>query len=411
MRASRLKRLFRNLATRIIGSAFAAVGFVAWLLGDRPAALDPTRVQKILVIRLDLLGDIALSMPAVRALRRRYPSSQLDMLVLPYTAPLVPCYDLVDHLWTFDINALRPSGDMFNRSRWGQLLQLIRELRARRYDLAISLYGCWGSALAFSSGARFRVGYAGESFRFMHNLPVPGRRYRERRHELEYCLDLARAAGATVLSPEARPILSAESVATAASLLDEDPAHGRPRVAIHVGALNGGAKRWTAAGWAEVAQRLTRERSAQVIFIGTERERQLIDAVLGQMAEKPLVLAGRTPIPVLLAVLKRCDVLLSGDSGPLHLAMGLGVLTVAVHGPSDPALSGPYGAHARIVRHDLPCSPCYDLRDAAECWRGDHACMNGISADEVYCAAVEQLERSPRRPSIDLAATSEGSPT
>src|SRR5262249_26817290 len=147
----------RRAADRAGWGAFGALGLATHLLGGGRARIDPGAVRRILVIRLDLLGDLIFSLPAVRALRAAYPRAELTLLTLPYTRPLVELVPEVDRVLTLDVNRYRrPAG-------WRHLdevARLVRALRAARYDLCVALHGRPAGMLAVLSGARYRVGYA-----------------------------------------------------------------------------------------------------------------------------------------------------------------------------------------------------------------------------------------------------------
>lgn len=378
----RLKARLRRLASRLIIGALAAAA--------RPPgpATPPDDPRRILIIRLDLLGDLMLSVPAIRAVRRRWPRAELTALVLPYTAPLLAHFPEVDRVITFDPNRLRPSGTPWLPSVWADLLRIIRRLRAGRFDLALALYGPWAGLLAYLSGARFRVGYGAESHPKFFHLALPGRRYLVRRHEAEYTLAVAAAVGAPggpedyFLEP--RPEASARVGAKLARL---GVPSGMPLIGVQVGAANGWAKQWYPDKWAAAAGEISRRWQAGVVLTGTARERPLAEEVRTRLDVPAWNLAGETDVPELVALLARLSLFLSGDTGPMHLATALGVPTVALHGPTDPALSGPWPPSRGVVlRLDLPCSPCYDLTDAAICPLGHHNCLRRLGPEAVVAA-------------------------
>ncbi len=379
----RLKARLRRLAARLIIGAFGT-------LARKPLPTDPPEEpRRILVIRLDLLGDLMLSVPAIRAVRRRWPRAELTALVLPYTAPLLDHFPEVDRVITFDPNRLRPSGTPWLPAVWADLFRLIRQLRALEFDLALALYGPWAGLLAYFSGARFRVGYGAESHPNFFHLALPGRRYLERRHEAEYTLAVAAAVGAAGGPGDywVRPLPEAEArLGTKLGALGVPP--GIPLVGVQAGASNGWAKQWYPEKWAAAADEIARRRGAGVVLTGTAREWPLAEAVQAGLKVPAWNLAGKTDILELVALLARFELFLSGDTGPMHLATALGVPTVAVHGPTDPVLSGPWPpGRGVVVRLDLPCSPCYDLTDAAVCPLSHHNCLRRLGPEAVVAAA------------------------
>jgi ADP-heptose:LPS heptosyltransferase len=186
-------RLARRGADVAGWALFGGLGLATHLAaGGRRPRFEPARVRRILVIRLDLLGDVVFSVPAVQALRAAYPRAELTLLTLPYTHPLVALVPGVDRALALDVNRYRrPDG-------WRELdeaVGLVRRLRVARYDLCVALHGRPAGVVALLSGARYRVGYAAHAYPFAFNLPVPGRRYDRPRHEVEYCLDLVGGGG------------------------------------------------------------------------------------------------------------------------------------------------------------------------------------------------------------------------
>ncbi len=395
---------------RMAGRALKRRAQVAlrWGLGGLGAALrdwheplpplragDP-RIRRILVVRVDLLGDVVLSTPIVRALRRAYPRAKIDMLVqAPFDGILAGDPDLSrvivwnPHLWRNPRNWLR-------LRVWRAALATLGRLRLPRYDLAISVSGDIGSIVTRLSGARRRVGYAGEAYAAFMTDPVPGARYLTHQHETRYGLALAAAAGGIVAPGDEVPRLSVAPEArerTRAQLAEARARLGAtgPTIALHAGARNGQAKRWPARHWATLAQLLRDELCAQVILTGAPNEAPLAGDV-ERMAGRPLLnLCGQTSLPELKALLAACDLVISGDSGPMHIACALGRPVIALHGPTDPAISGPTTPDAIVLRLDLWCSPCYDASATAECRFGNPVCMKELAPGVVYTAARRRL--------------------
>jgi lipopolysaccharide heptosyltransferase II len=360
------------------------------LLGGRraPGPLDPTRVRRILVVRLDLLGDLVLSMPAVQALRTAYPEARIDLLTSPYAAPVAALFPAIDAVIALDVHQFRPSGAFWRPRHYLDLLRVVRRLRGARYDLAVSLHGGHASLFAYLAGATQRAGFAGEAYAGTLTIAAPGRRYFARKHEVEYGLALAAAAGAGAGAHEYGAEAPEAAIGRLAERLRAAGIGDAERVVvIHPGASNGAAKRWRTAGWAEVADRLAAA-GLCVVFTGSVGERPVVAQVRADCRRAHLSLAGETALPELAALLRRACVFAGGDTGPMHLAVALGTPVVAVHGPTDPAFSGPYAGPATVIRHDLPCSPCYDATAPAECWRGDTLCMQLVTADEVFGAVM-----------------------
>jgi len=382
---------------------FTLLGLIssAGRLFRRPGPLDPERVRQILVIRLDLLGDMVLSLPAVHALKRAYPNAQVTVLALPYAADLLELAPVVDSVLTYDVNRIRRPADVLSPRSYRELLAVVRRLRQANFDLCLSLHGRFACVMAWLSRCPRRYGYRAEAYPFMLTHTLPGGRYDARQHEVLYNLRLAELAGApadwtqrlggsqapklTVPLTEQRRMrhLLAEWEIRADSLL----------VVIHPGASNGSAKRWLPEYWGRVASRLHDELGAAVVISGTPAEAAIVQAVVCGCNFKPVILAGQTTIPQLGALLKRADLLLSSDSGPAHMAAALGTPQITIFGPTDPAVYAPINPKAVVLRRDLPCSPCYDARATAECRFGHVNCMRQLEPDEVYQACTRLLQK------------------
>ncbi len=402
--AARVKASAKPWAQRLLWLLIAAVGWLTRTSRAAGAELRPGNpaIRRILVIRVDLIGDAVLSLPAVRALQRTYPDAEIDFLALQSSAGILAGERGIATVLTFDPYLWRHRLGSFNPRTWIEARAFLRSLRARRYDLAVSVSGDIASVLARLSGAHRRVGYAREAYPFMLTDAVPGGRYHTRKHEVQYVLGLAQAAGAEVLPGDERLALRVlggsarrmDDVLTAARMRLN---RGGPVVTIHPGARNGQAKRWPTEHIAALAGRLVRELDALVLLTGAPSEAPLADDVVRGCAEEVVNLCGATSLPELTALLAASDLLVSGDSGPLHIACAVGTPVVALHGPTDPAISGPAARDAVVLRLGLWCSPCYDASATAECRFGNPVCMKRLSPDLVFAAARAQLRRSAAR--------------
>ena len=165
----------------------------------------------------------------------------------------------------------------------------------------------------------------------------------------------------------------------------------KPVIACHISSNNGQSKRWPVPYWAILIDKLIREQNVQVILTGGPGDTPLIECVTRQMQEQAFNLAGKTSLPQLVALLKRANLVISGDSGPMHIAAAVGTQLIAIHGPTDPALSGPVSPTATVLRSEIWCSPCYNAKDSADCRFFTTQCMKNILPSQVYKIAQEKL--------------------
>jgi lipopolysaccharide heptosyltransferase II len=376
------------------------VGAILWLgrIGRRLPPLSPRTVQprRLLVIRLDLIGDLVLSMTVVRALKRTYPGAEIDLLALPSSAPVVSGDPDLAQIIPYDPNVWRRPKALFQGRNWRNAFNTIRRLRSRRYDIAVSVFGNWAAMLAAASGAKRRVGFGRESYPGFMTDSVAGRHWRsgERLHEVDYCLKLARAAGATITEEDRVPRLfvSQKAQSELDALLDElCIVQDGPLIACHVASNNGQSKRWPIPYWARLLDRLIGERGAQVVLTGAPGDLPLIERIVGRMERTAYNLAGKTSLSQLAALLQRADVVISGDSGPMHIADALGTPLIAIHGPTDPAQFGPLSPAATVLKSGIWCSPCYNVKDPADCRFYTTQCMKNITPARVFEVVEEKL--------------------
>src|SRR5258708_4180731 len=191
---------------------------------------------------------------------------------------------------------------------------LVIRLRARPYDIAISVFGNWAGLLAILGGAKRRVGFGRESYPGFMTDSVPGRHWspNDHKHEVDYCLELAQAAGATITPADRVPRLYVDPQASQQLeqlLLKEGLQPGKPLIACHVSSNNGQSKRWPIPYWATLIDKLMREQDAQVVLTGASGDLPLIESVTPRMQEHAINLAANTSLPHLLPLPHLADLL------------------------------------------------------------------------------------------------------
>src|SRR5207302_1968746 len=258
-RRKRIIHTSRSIVGKIIYLLMSIIGGFLWLgrRGKRYPPLTPQSFHplRILVIRLDLIGDLVLSLTVVRALKRTYPQAEIDLLAIPSSAMVALNDPNLSEVITYDPNIWRRPKALAQPKNWSDARALLRRFHQRHYDLAVSVYGPWAGILAILSGAKRRVGYGRESYPGFMTDSVPGGipgRWRhwsplDDKHEVDYCLELARAAGATITRDDRIPHLEvdAQSAQEVEQLLCKERAQeGKPLIACHVNSNNGQSKRW-----------------------------------------------------------------------------------------------------------------------------------------------------------------------
>lgn len=328
--------------------------------------ISEERIEGILVSRLRFMGDIILTTPLLAALRGRFPEAEIGYLAEEPYIRLLEGHPHVDRLY-----ALRRGDDR------GQL-RLLRELRRRRWDVAIDLFGNPRSALVlYMSGARWRIGgdFRGRGLLYTHRMPDPGRRMSAVAFHLRYLEPLGIPAGRP--APTRIALAASEQESARAWLRARGYDLERPIIGVHPGAT-WPAKRWFPERFSELAGRLIGELNQQVLFTMGPGEETLLERVIRPLREK-VAMPEVLPLRQLAALLAQLQVFVSNDCGPLHLAPAVGTRVVGIFGPGEPDIWFPYDPQAghRLVWKALDCSQCH--RDLCE----EMTCMRAISVDDV----------------------------
>jgi lipopolysaccharide heptosyltransferase II len=399
-------RISKSILLKCIYLVMSLPGGLLWLgrLGKKfpPLTAQGFHPRHILVIRLDLIGDLVLSLTVVRALKRTYPQAEIDLLAIPTSAKVALHDPHLSEIITYDPNIWRRPQALIRPKNWRDAQALLRRLHERHYDLAVSVYGPWAGIMAVLSGAKRRVGFGSESYPGFMTDSVPGglpgrMRHRnppDNKHEVDYCLELAQAAGATITADDRIPHLEvdAQSQQEIEQLLRKEGVQAdKALIACHVSSNNGQSKRWPVPYWATLLDRLMGEEGVQVVLTGAPVDLPIIEAVVCRMLEQPINLAGKTSLPQLVALLHCVDLIISGDSGPIHMASALGTPIIGIYGPTNPALSGPVSPDATVLRSDIWCSPCYDARGSADCRFHTTQCMKNITPSQVFAIVRSKL--------------------
>ena len=344
--------------------------------------VDAQRIQRILVREVNWVGDAVLTLPALEALDGRFPRAEITLLARPWVGGLFANHPAVDRI----IEYRSEDAHRGVCGRW----RLIRELKEGRFDLAVLFPNSLDAALTpWLAGIPHRVGYPTDGRGWLLTHPVSNRSAAAGRHQVERYLAIVRVLGGDgTLSP--RLPVADEARRRSDDLLRElGIAPAGPLVAMSPGSVYGSAKRWPAERFAAVADGLAESRGATILLIGSEGERPILDQAAAHMRRPAVNLGGRTDLPALVGVLERARLLVSNDTGAMHVAAAVGTPVLAVFGPTDAVATGPLGRSARVVRTPVPCSPCL-LRECPI----DHRCMTGVTVAQMLRSAMELLDDS-----------------
>ena len=342
-----------------------------------PVDFNPRR---ILVVKLDHLGDMLLATPVFSNLRSAYPHAKIHALVGRIGAHVLQNHSDVNKIIRYDARFFCRSGRPM-QLRYAS--RLFRSLRLNKYDLLIELRGDWLTVLfALLKSTLYRFDLA--SLQTENKLGIfaftgP--------HEIDRNLDVLRSA--RIPTPHNAP-------AFRTSLADQQwideflsrakIANDRPLIAIHPGSPVK-LKRWRTERFAAVADWLVANRGAQILFVGVESEASVVASVQKYMRRESTSVAGKTNLSRLAGILGRCELFIGNDSGPMHLAAAVGTQTIGLYGPGNPGRFGPLGAHSHTIRRMPNCPPCLDT----SCKFGGEGCMKEINVPVVIHAAEERL--------------------
>ena len=365
----------------------------------------PTRPRAVLLMRPDHLGDVLFATPAIRRLKAALPETHLGVLTGPWGRRILEGNHSVDSIVTWDIPWFnrRPSRGLL--APYGSALGLVGEVRRRGFDASVVLRFdfWWGALVAQLAGARRRVGYqVPEVEPFLTDALPYDRRHR---HEVERNLALVDALLAALgmdIPPPARDQSRLEFHTTSSDQAEADGVlarhglrSGERLLAIHAGA-GSRLKWWSEEGFAVVADRLAERYGARIILTGQEAEAALVRSIERRATCAPVGVVGETSLGGLAALYGRCDCVVGSDSGPMHLAVAMGVPTVTLFGPADDRLFGPWGDPRRhtVVRTLVGCAPCGNLEVCTGRF-GDRACMTRITPGMVMRAVERVLGDAP----------------
>ena len=384
-----LKQILKEVI-RVPGEALLKV----YLSSLPRVQFSPEKVERILVFAYHGLGNFIMYTPALKLLRERYPAARIDLQVGNNTGceEVLAGSPLFDNIYNLPISA--------GVRAW---LTRAKAVRDTRYDLTINEFHShsWPLALLIAaSGAPFRLGHVTSPgwsrrfsrYSFVFNLPLA---MREDEHEIERYIDLMAVAGARAVAPSA--------AVTFIHLTDEDRAFARGfledgagSVARTIIGFQPGTsptmrwKQWPIERYREVIGRIMADRpDSQIVLFGSASEEAMIREVTAGLVGRISLAAGKTSVKQVAALIEQCDLLVCNDSGLMHAAVAVGTPVAAIYGPTDFRRTAPLGDRHIVIRHELPCSPCFRLEGDDQVHAcPHHDCLMTITPEEVLNVIV-----------------------
>jgi ADP-heptose:LPS heptosyltransferase len=320
----------------------------------RPSGrIDPARLHKFLLLRLDHIGDMLMTTPAIRALRRSFPAARIDVLAKGETAAVLRGNPHADRIVVFNAPWTTTRG---KPARASEIFSLIRTLRRERYDCVVAFRADPREALlSRSTGAPLRLGCGerGGGFCFTHLFPLA-----PRRHEIERCVSLLGSLGIQGAGEKMDIFTSEEEEREAEAILRSlGGEKGRGWAGIHPGAASP-RKRWPVESFARLGDLLSGE-GFRIVLLGSPAEEDLLGAIASRMKRPPPRLAPAS-LGLLAALIRRLCLLVGNDTAPSHIAQATGTRSVVIFGPTHDAVTGPLDREKHAVaRRPFDCAPCW----------------------------------------------------
>ena len=358
-------------------------------------------LHRILVIRTAYVGDVVMTLPLLRPLKEMFPKARISFLTTSNAGEVLENNPFVDEILLYDAFWFYPNG---KKKAIVDYLRILRVIRSRAYDLVIEARGDIRDIflLAYLSGGKKRVSYGvgGGGFLLTHVVP-----FKSIKHKIRYHLDMATFLGCKADAVEWNMYLGKGEEHRAEEILESiGVTFERPLVAVHPGARKE-LKRWSSEGYALVADRLAKELDVSIVILGGPDEVKLAERVERLMRLEAFMLAGKTSLREMSAILKMCDLFICNDSAPLHIASMMRVPTVAVFGPSKREETGPYGNIHAVVEKEFECR--YTCDEDVCHHIPYNACLKTIAPEDVFVPACDILMKRKAYGVSDTESSSE----
>ncbi|MBW2086557.1 MAG: lipopolysaccharide heptosyltransferase II [Deltaproteobacteria bacterium] len=344
--------------------------------------IDPQNVRRILVRSTNWVRDALLSTPALASLRDNFPESHLSVLARKWVTAIYKDHPAVDEIMVYDVEG-RHKG-------WSGFIRLASEIRKQQFDLVVLFQYAFGAALlTWLARIPERIGYNTDGRGLLLNRAVSRRSGDKKIHEVESYQGLIHRSGLRII--QSRPVFHLNPVAEklASARLIELGLNDSFLLGLAPGAAYGQAKQWPQEKYAKAAQIILEQKGGAALLFGSQGE-AAVTRKLKELLPVPVYdLAGQTDLAGVAALIKRCHLFLTNDSGLMHVGAAVGTPLVAVFGSTTPVTTGPVTGQARVIYHPVDCSPCFKR----VCDQPSHLCMDLVTVEEVAAAGLELLEK------------------
>jgi heptosyltransferase II len=316
------------------------------------------------------IGDSILAIPSIKNLKITFPDSQIVIVAKNWVKDIFMNLDFVD-----DILTIPEKNDLKSLSAGA------KKLKKYRFDAGLLLTNSFISAFLFYA-ARIpnRWGYKKEGRQILLTKQVSYKNQRKPIHQVQYYQNIISGLGFKTVPPKLQLSLTKQERSQARAFLNSfHTDHQKKLIILNPGAYYGSAKRWPVSQYAQLAEMIQKNLGFNPLIIGSRTETALAHAISSSLKKKPINLAGKTSLRMLAGIISLADVVISNDSGPMHLSNALGIPVIALFGPTIPAITRPFHQPYKLLKKEVPCWPC----SYREC-PYDHQCMLKITPEEVY---------------------------
>jgi len=336
-------------------------------------------MKRILIVEVNWVGDVLFSTPFIRSVREAYPDSYIACLLHPRTREVLESNPCLDEIIIYDEKGA-------HRGLFGKL-RLIMALRKKNFGTAFILHRSFTKALITClAGIGERIGYHTKkrSVILTRSVDEPA----IGAHKVEYFLAIAEAVGIKARSRSYEFIVTEADRKFIDELLAEKGVARPEKIVVINPGGNWDPKRWPKENFAKLADRIAEALNARIVISGSVNDIALAEDIRRLMKAEPVIVAGRTTLKQLGALLSRSNLVVANDSGPMHMAVAVGAKVIALFGPTSPGLTGPYGdGDYTVIFKNKQCDvPCYDNTCT------DNSCMAAISVEDVMAEATRKID-------------------
>ena len=334
--------------------------------------------KRILITRTDRLGDVILSTPVIRHMRKLYPDAYIAFMVRPENRDVVASNPHLDEVLVYDKYRSQ-------KSLWGTVMFALK-LKKKKFNIGIALHPTNRVHIMLRlAGIPLRIGYD-RNMSWLLTRSLPHHKQRGEKHEIDYNFDLLQRAGIDTAGADRRPyMVTTEDDKRMIDSLEKSLGIADDIIAVHPGA-SCSSKRWPPERFALAADVISRKCGCEIVLVGGDETAEFSNAVISAMTRSAVDLTGMLRVGELAEFLSRCRMFISNDSGPVHIAVAVGTPVVSIFGRKDPGLSpvrwGPLGLSDEVLHRDAGCKKCL----AHECEKG-FLCLKAVIVEEVVAAS------------------------